>query len=68
MLTRVFLTHPRTVNESYGAHALFAAGFAGRLFLAAMAALVHAIVPCVFEKTASRMIADMHARTHTRGQ
>ena len=68
MFTRVFLSHPRSVDESYGEHAMFAGGFALRLFLAGGAALVHAIVPCLFEKTASRMIAEMYARTHNRGR
>ena len=36
--------------------------------LAAGAASVHALIPCLFEKTASRMIADMYARTHNRGK
>lgn len=67
MITRLFLSHPRSVDESYGTHALFAGGFALRLFVASCAAFVHAIVPCLFEKTASRMIADMYARTHNRG-
>ena len=67
MLTRVFLTHPRAVNESYAQHAIFAGGFALRLMLAGGAALVHALIPCLFEKTASRMIAEMYARTHGRG-
>ena len=68
MFTRVFLSHPRSVDESYGEHAMFAGGFALRLFLAGGAALVHASVPCLFEKTASRMIAEMYARTHNRGR
>ncbi|MBT6191684.1 MAG: hypothetical protein HOI22_15685 [Tateyamaria sp.] len=67
MLTRVFLSHPRDVNESYGEHAIFAGGFAVRLILAGGAALVHAVIPCLFEKTASRMIADMYAKTNGRG-
>jgi len=67
MLTRVFLSHPRAVNESYGEHAIFAGGFAVRLILAGGAALVHAVIPCLFEKTASRMIADMYAKTNGRG-
>ncbi|MEL6807410.1 MAG: DUF6356 family protein [Pseudomonadota bacterium] len=67
MIERIFLTHPRHVNETYAEHAIFASGFALRLFLAGGAALVHAIIPCMFEKTASRMIADMHARTSNRG-
>lgn len=68
MLARIFLNHPRHVNESYAEHAVFAGGFALRLFLAGGAALVHAIIPCLFEKTASRMIAQMYTRTHNRGQ
>ncbi|MEP1198828.1 MULTISPECIES: DUF6356 family protein [unclassified Tateyamaria] len=67
MIERVFLNHPRQVDETYAEHAVFASGFAFRLFLAGGAALVHAIIPCMFEKTASRMIADMYARTSNRG-
>lgn len=67
MITRVFLAHPRTVDETYMQHAAFAGGFALRLFLAGGAALVHAVIPCLFEKTASRMIVQMYARTHNRG-
>lgn len=68
MLTKVFLEHPRKVEESYFEHMLFAATFAGKLFMAAGAAIVHAILPCCFEKTASRIIADLYAKTHNRGQ
>ncbi|KAJ55382.1 hypothetical protein ACMU_11850 [Actibacterium mucosum KCTC 23349] len=68
MITRIFLTHPRSVEESYFEHAAFAGGFSIKLFGAAMAAAVHAVIPCLFEKTASRMIAEMYARTHNRGK
>jgi hypothetical protein len=61
-LHRLFLSHPQTVDESYGEHLLFALGFAMRLLGAGLAALVHAIVPCLFETTASRMICEMHDR------
>ena len=64
----LFLTHPRSVDESYGEHMAFAGRFSARLFLAAGAALVHAVLPFLFEKTASRMIAEMYARTHNRGR
>ena len=46
----------------------FAGAFSGRLFLAGMAALVHAFLPFLFEKTASTMICDMYGRTHNRGR
>ncbi|MBT8413225.1 MAG: hypothetical protein KJO30_02745 [Boseongicola sp.] len=68
MITRMFFDHPASVDESYGEHARFAFGFSMKLFAAAGAALVHAIIPCLFEKTASRIIADLYARTHNRGK
>ena len=67
MITRMFFDHPANVDESYGEHARFAFGFSMKLFAAAGAALVHAVIPCLFEKTASRIIADLYARTHNRG-
>lgn len=68
MITKVFLDHPRSVEESYLEHAVFASTFSLKLFGAAIAAAIHAVIPCLFEKTASRMIADMYARTHNRGR
>jgi len=62
ILHRLFLSHPQTVDESYGEHFLFALGFAMRLLGAGLAALVHALIPCLFETTASRMICQMHDR------
>lgn len=66
MITRVFLNHPHTVNESYAEHAVFAGRFAFRLLGAGLAALIHAVIPCLFEKTASRMISEMHAKLQNR--
>ncbi|NRB02946.1 MAG: hypothetical protein HRU30_06730 [Rhodobacteraceae bacterium] len=68
MIARLFLDHPRSVDESYFEHALFASRFAGMLFLAMCAALIHAILPFAFEKTASGIIAKLYAKTHNRGQ
>ena len=67
MINRIFLDHPSSVNETFLQHMAFALKFAGLLFAAAFAALVHAIVPCLFEKTASGIIAKLYARTHNRG-
>lgn len=66
VLQRIFVDHPQSVDESYFEHMRFAGWFASRLFLAGGAALIHAIVPCLFEKTASTMIKNMHARLVTR--
>ena len=68
MFSKVFLDHPRSVDESYVEHAIFAGRFSMKLFAAAFCALVHAVIPAAFEKTASRMIAEMYAKTHNRGQ
>ncbi|MEM9106218.1 MAG: DUF6356 family protein [Pseudomonadota bacterium] len=65
-ITHLFTDHPQSVDETYLEHLRFAAGFSGRLFLAACAALVHAILPFCFEKTASNMINAMHHRMHNR--
>lgn len=67
MISRVFLAHPASVDESFFEHMWFALRFAGLLFVAAGAALLHAIVPCMFEKTASGIIEKLHHRMHNRG-
>lgn len=67
MINRLFLDHPRSVDETYIQHMAFAGKFSLKLFAAGFCALIHAIIPCAFEKTASRLIADMYAKTHNRG-
>jgi len=67
MISRIFLDHPAKVDETFFEHLVFASGFAGKLFVAGGAALVHALIPCLFEKTASKIIADLYHKTHNRG-
>lgn len=62
----LFLDHPATVNETYFGHMRFAFGFAFWLGVAAMAALVHALIPAVCETTASRILRRLHARMESR--
>jgi hypothetical protein len=64
---RIFIQHPQSVDETYFQHMRFAGWFAGQLLGAGFAALVHAIIPCLFEKTAGNMIKNMHARIAKRG-
>lgn len=66
MFGRLFLDHPRSVDESYFEHLLFAGGFAVRLIGAGLAALIHALIPCLFEKTAGNMIVRMHSKISNR--
>ena len=64
----LFLSHPQAVDETYFEHLAFASRFSATLLLAAGAALVHAMLPFMFEKTASRMVARLYERTHNRGR
>ncbi len=57
---RLFVVHPRSVNEDYLAHAGVALRLALLLFRAGLAALVHAFVPAFFETSASSTIKRLH--------
>lgn len=61
-LTEKFTAHPQSVGETYVQHAAMASGFGFRLMLAGMACLVHAVLPFLFVKTGSSMIADLYQR------
>lgn len=63
---RAFVDHPASVDETYLEHALFAGRFALVLFGAGAAAFIHALIPPLFETTASRMIANLHALMQAR--
>lgn len=67
-VTRLFTSHPEAAGETYLQHMAFAGKFSFRLFIAAFAALVHAILPFLFEKTASTIVRELYERTHNRGK
>jgi hypothetical protein len=62
MLKTRFTAHPASVGETYGEHFLMASWFARQLFLAALACSVHAVLPFLFEKTASGILRRLHER------
>lgn len=62
MFTRLFLDHPRSVGESYLEHQRHAFGFGISLLGAALACLVHAMVPGLFVRTGSECITRLHDR------
>lgn len=64
----LFVNHPAKVGETYFGHMAFAAWFSSRLFLAGGAALIHALLPFLFETTASRIVRELSERTHNRGK
>jgi len=62
----LFIAHPRAVNEDYLSHAGVAMRFALLLLSAGLAALVHAVIPALFETTASSVIKKLHAEMMSR--
>jgi len=65
---RLFVAHPRSVNEDYLAHAGVALRFAQLLFRAGLAALVHAVIPALFETSASSIIKKLHREMSERSR
>lgn len=58
----LFVDHPGSVGESYSEHLIHAAGFSGRLLLAGIACLIHALLPFLFVKTGSRAVHQLYDR------
>lgn len=58
--SKLFLSHPRDVGETYLTHAGVAFLIAVRFLSVALKLAIHAIIPGVFTKTASVFICDMH--------
>ena len=65
MLERWFLAHPRSIYETYLEHQACALKFSFSLFRAAAACFIHALIPALFERTASRMVDDLHRQMVT---
>jgi hypothetical protein len=53
---RPFTAHPTSVGQTYLSHAKYALGLGFTLILAGLAAIIHAIFPCLFTHTASATI------------
>jgi len=61
----MFTRHPASVGETYGQHMAMAGSFGFRLIAVGAACLIHAALPFLFEKTASRMVERLHAEMVT---
>jgi hypothetical protein len=61
-LHRLFTEHPESVDETYGQHLVRAWGFGGRMVLAGLACMLHALLPFIFVHTGSEAIDELHAR------
>lgn len=61
-MRELFRDHPASVGETYSEHLVQASRFSGRLLLAGFACLVHAVLPFLFIRTASRTVDALHDR------
>ena len=62
MFDKLFLDHPRTVDETYFEHLLVAGYFGVTMLAAGLACLVHALIPGAFTKTGSQAVRHLHDR------
>ena len=60
MIERVFLEHPRSVDEGYFEHMGMAFSFGGRMIACGVACLVHGFVPALFKQTASTGVTELY--------
>tara|TARA_Y100000310_G_scaffold1694_2_gene2147 strand:- start:364 stop:582 length:219 start_codon:yes stop_codon:yes gene_type:complete len=61
-----FTEHPASVGETWDGHARFALRCARLLAWAALAATVHAVIPALFQTTASRTMDRLWVMFHER--
>ncbi len=66
VMNKILFEHPASVDEGYFEHMRFASKFALGLFVAASAAIIHAVIPCLCEKTASNKIKELYGKIQNR--
>ena len=66
VMNKILFEHPASVDEGCFEHMRFACNFAFGLFIAGGAAVVHAVIPCLCEKTASNKITELYRKIENR--
>jgi hypothetical protein len=59
---RLFTEHPASVGETYGEHLVHASYFGGRMVLAGLACILHALLPFLCVRTGSQAIEELNAK------
>lgn len=59
VLDRLLIAHPRSVGESYAEHAGIAARFGAAMVTGGVKCLIHAVVPALFDRSASDCVARL---------
>jgi hypothetical protein len=66
MIAKLFTAHPQSIGETYAQHARTALSFGWRMVIGGLACIVHAMVPGLFVKTASRTVVQLDAEMRGR--
>lgn len=66
MIAKLFTEHPQSIGETYTQHARTALSFGLRMVVGGFACMVHAIIPGLFVKTASRTVVQLDAEMRGR--
>jgi hypothetical protein len=56
-----FTAHPRDVGETYVEHAFFACRYGAKMTLGGIAAVLHGLLPFLFQTTGSRITRELNA-------
>ncbi|MBL8657834.1 MAG: hypothetical protein JNJ92_10850 [Altererythrobacter sp.] len=60
MIDRLLMAHPRTVGETYSEHAGIASRFGVTMVVGGVKCLIHAVLPSVFERSASDCVTKLN--------
>lgn len=60
MIDRLFLEHPRCVNETYGEHMGAAFSVGGRMLAASLKCFIHGLVPGLYKTAGSDAIVALY--------
>ena len=56
-----FTAHPHSVGETYLEHGLFACRYGAKMTAGGLAALLHGLLPFLFQATGSRITRELNA-------
>ena len=65
-MKNIFTEHPKSVGESYFKHFMFAINISAKLFLWAIIAIIHAILPFTFKTYVSSRINELYHKMNRR--
>lgn len=66
MIDRLFLDHPRSVDEGYFQHQRMAFGYGIALLVAGLACLLHGLIPAFCVTSGSRRVAALNDEMSSR--